>query len=114
MAMASKNGKKKMGKLRARFSWKNVILYGFLLFFSLFVFSALSGPYESSDKMSLSQVVALVKKGDVSEIIVNGDKLQVTEKNGTKVEAVKETGSDVYSLFKNAGVSLGEAKITVK
>jgi len=108
------NGKKKIVKFRARFSWKNVILYGFLLFFSLFVFSALSAPYENSQKMSLSQVVSLVKRGEVSEIVITGDKLQVVQKSGAKVEAVKEPGSDVYSLFKNAGVSLGEAKITVK
>jgi cell division protease FtsH len=116
MAISKKlpNGKKKMGRIKAKFSWKNFILYGFLLLFSLFVFSALSAPYEERTKVSLSQIVASVKKGEVSEITISGDKLQVTQKNGNKLQAVKEPGSDVYTLFKNAGVSLGDAKITVK
>jgi cell division protease FtsH len=117
MAMNGKklpSGKKKIVKLRGKFSWKNFILYGFLLLFSLFVFSALSAPYENANKTSLSQVVASVKKGEVSEIVVSGDKLTVTKKNGEKLQTVKEPGSDVYTLFRNAGVSLGDAKVTVK
>ena len=106
--------KKKIIKLKGKLSWKNIFLYGFLLLFSLFVFSALSVPYETTNKASLSQLVSSVKKGDVSEIVVSGDKLTATLKNGEKVESVKEPGADVYSLFKNAGVSLGEAKVTVK
>lgn len=108
------NGKKKIVRIKGKLSWKNLILYGFLLLFSLFVFSALSGPYEEGNKVSLSQVVALVKKGQISEIVVSGDKLTITQKDGKKINAVKEPGADVYSLFKNAGVSLGDAKITVK
>lgn len=108
------NGKKRIVKIRGKFSWKNFILYGFLLLFSLFVFSALSAPYDNANKASLSQVVSAVKKGDVSEIVVSGDKLTVTLKNGEKLQTVKEPGADVYSLFKNAGVSLGEAKVTVR
>lgn len=106
--------KKKVVKLKGKFSWKNIFLYGFLLFFSLFVFSALSAPYSANTKTSLSQIVSSVKDGNVSEIVVSGDKLTVTLKDGEKLETVKEPGSDVYTLFKNAGVSLGEAKVTVK
>jgi cell division protease FtsH len=108
------NGKKKIVRIKGRFSWKNFILYGFLLIFSLFVFSALSAPYEEGNKVSLSQVVSLIKKGEISEIVVTGDKLAITEKNGKKLNAVKEPGADIYSIFKNAGVSAGDAKITVK
>ena len=106
--------KKKIGKLRTKFSWKNILLYGFLLVFSLFIFSALSGPYENQKNVSLSEVVTEVKKGNISEISVSGDKLTITDKKGTKVQTVKETGADVYSIFKNAGVNLGDTKVTVK
>lgn len=110
----SATNKKKIVKIRGKFSWKNFILYGFLLLFSLFVFSALSTPYESANQVPLSQVVSSVKKGEVSEIVVSGDKLTVTLKNGDKLQTVKESGADVYSLFRDAGVSLGDAKVTVK
>lgn len=108
------HGKKKIVKLRGRFSWKNFVLYGFILVFSLIVFSALGAPYDSANKTSISQVVDLVKKGQVSEIVVSGDKLTVTEKNGTKVETTKEPGADIYAIFKNAGVSFGKTKVTIK
>lgn len=108
------SGKKKIVKIRGKFSWKNFILYGFLLLFSLFVFSALSTPYESANQVPLSQVVSSVKAGEVSEIVVSGDKLTVTLKNGDKLQTVKEPGADVYSLFRDAGVSLGDAKVTVR
>ncbi len=108
------NGKKRMVRIKGKFSWKNFILYGFLLLFSLFVFSALSAPYQTTNSMPLSQVISSVKKGDVSEIDVNGDKLTVTLKNGQKVDTTKETGSDVYTIFRNAGVSLENTKVVVK
>lgn len=108
------DGKKKTIKLKTKFSWKNVFLYGFLVIFSLFVFSALSAPYEDKKVVPLSQVITEVKKGEVSQIVVSGDKLNVTQKNGTVLQAMKEPGSDVYALFKDAGVSLGDTKITVK
>lgn len=111
-----KNGdaRRRIPKFKTRFSWKNLLLYGFLILFSLFVFSALSGPYDTGKTIPLSQVITEVKKGNVSQITVSGDKLTVQEKNGTTVQAVKESGSDVYSLFKNAGASLGDAKVEVK
>lgn len=110
----SSTSKKRIVKLKTKFSWKNFLLYGFLLFFSLFVFAALSGPYEDKKTVSLSQVIGEVKKGQVSEITITGDKLAIKKKDGSTVQAIKEPGADVYSLFKNAGASLGDAKVTVK
>ncbi len=108
------DGRKRIGKFKPKFSWKNLFLYGFLVIFSLFVFSALSAPYEDRKTVPLSQIITEVKKGKVSQITISGEKLIVTEKNGTLIQAVKEPGSDVYTLFKNAGVSLGDAKVSVK
>src|SRR5438309_6665202 len=110
----SANGKKRIVKFKAKFSWKNLLLYGFLIVFSLFVFSALSAPYQSQKTVPLSQIISDVKKGQVTQITVNGDKLSATEKSGEVVQAVKEPNSDVYTLFKNAGASLGSAKVDIK
>jgi len=107
------DSKKRVVKFKAKFSWKNFILYGFLLLFSLFVFSALSAPYDDK-KIPLSQVIDEVKKGQVEEITVTGDKFDVKEKNGTIIHTTKETGSNVYSLFKDAGASLKDVKVTIK
>ena len=108
------SGKKKSIKLKTRFSWKNFFLYSILVIFSLFVFSALTSSYEDKKIVPLSKVVSEVKKGNVTQITIAGDKLTITEKNGTTFQAVKEPGSNVYALFKDAGISLGDAMITVK
>ncbi len=108
------NGKKKALKLKAKFSWKNFLLYGFLIILSLFIFSALGSSSENKKTVPLSQVITDVKRGDVSQISIAADKLTVTEKNGNVVQTFKEPGSNVYTIFKDADIPLNETKISVK
>ncbi len=107
------NNKKKIIKVKIKPSWKNLLLYGFIAFFALLLFSGFSGDYNSYQSVSISEVINDVRRGQVSEIVVNGDKLVVKEKDRT-VEAAKERGSDVYALFSDAGVQLKNTKVTVK
>lgn len=107
------NGKKSL-KFKPKFSWKNFFLYSFLVTLSLFVISALTASSENKKTVPISQVVTEVKKGEVSQIIVTGDKLTITQKNGNEFQAFKEPGSNVYSIFKDTGISPGEVRITVK
>jgi cell division protease FtsH len=107
-------GRRKVVKFKAKFSWKNLLLYGFLIIFSLIVFSALSSPYEDRKIVPLSEIISDVKKGEASKIVISGDKLLVNLKNGVLIQAVKEPGADIYSLLKDAGVSPGNAQISVK
>jgi cell division protease FtsH len=111
---APEGGRKKSIKFKTKFSWKNLLLYGFLVIFSLFVFSALSSPYEDRKTEPLSKIISEVKKNNVTKITITGDKLLVDLKNGKKIDAVKEPGADVYSLFKDAGVSIGGVEVSVK
>jgi cell division protease FtsH len=119
MAMSSKkNGsssgrKQKIVKLNVKNSWKNILLYGFLILFSLLIFSAFSTPVNDGQRVPLSEVIQDVKRNKVDEIIVQGDKLIVTKENGEKVETFKEPSADVYSLFENAGASLANRNIQV-
>ncbi len=106
--------KRRVVKFKTKFSWKNLLLYFFLMVFALFFFSAFTSPYESRKTVSLSEVITSVKKGDTAKIDVSSNKLVVTQKDGEVIQASKESGSDVYTLFKNAGVSLGATKINVK
>lgn len=107
------NNKKKIIKVKIKPSWKNLLLYGFIALFALVLFSGFSGEYNTYQKISISEVINDVRRGLVSEIEVNGDRLIVKEKDRT-VEAAKERGSDVYALFSDAGVQLKNTKVTVK
>jgi cell division protease FtsH len=106
--------KKKVVKFKAKFSWKNLLLYFFLIVFALFFFSAFASPYEDHKTVALSDVISAVKKGNVSEIDVTTNKLTVKEKNGDIIQASKEPTADVYTLFKDAGVPLSTTKVNVK
>ncbi len=114
------NGKKtplgkrsKIIKVKLKPTWKNILLYGFIILFSLFLFSGLTGSYDANRTVPISEIITDVRKGRVEEIVVQNDRLIVKETDRT-VEAYKERSADVYSLFKNAGVDLKSTKVVVK
>jgi len=106
--------KKRVVKLKQKFSWKNLFLYAILIILALFFFSAFTNPYQDIQTVPLSTVISDVKSGNVSQIDVTSSKLVVTEKNGSKIQADKEQDADVYTLFKDAGVSLANTKVNVQ
>ncbi len=114
MAGTHKHPQKKKFKVKLNLSWKNIVLYGFLLFFSLFLFMGLSSPFDDKKTISLSQTIQEVKNDQVKEIQVRDTKLTVLKKDGSIVHSFKESGSDVYQLFKDAGVSLDKTNVAIK
>lgn len=104
--------------MKMKLSWKNVILYAFLIIFTGFVLLGISSPsgtsLQSNTKtVPLSQLISDVKQGKVSELDVSSNKIDATEKTGT-LESFKETTADVYQLFQNAGVKLDKTKVVIK
>ena len=106
--------KKRVVKFKQKFSWKNLLLYFFLIIFALFFFSAFTTPYDNIQTVPISAVISDVKKGNVTQIEVTSSKVVVTEKNGNKIQADKEQTTDVYTMFRDAGVSLSSTNVTVK
>lgn len=112
----TKNLRKKV-KVKMKFSWKNIVLYLFLLLFASFLFLGLNQSgnrsAEEAKTVPLSEVVSDVKSGKVSKIEVLPNKLTVHAKNGSTKQSFKEQNSNVYELFSNAGVSLEKTNVTV-
>ncbi|MGH2611839.1 MAG: ATP-dependent metallopeptidase FtsH/Yme1/Tma family protein, partial [Rhabdochlamydiaceae bacterium] len=111
--LTNNKNSKKVTKFRFKASWKNVILYGILGLFVLFAFAAISAPVDVGKPISLSQVISDIKNHKVQKVVVEGNTLTVTEKNGT-FTANKEAGSDFYAILKDAGVPAGNTSISVK
>lgn len=117
--MASKtktNHKHKIFKLKLDLSWKTLFLYGFLLLFGLFLFGGFVQSVEERKTVPLSQVIKDVQSGQVKQIVILDNRLLVTTDKGT-VQTFKEPGSNVYQLFKDAGVSkesLDKTKVVIK
>jgi cell division protease FtsH len=108
-----KKSKKSKFKFKIDTSWKNLVLYGFLILMASFLFLGLTTPKQPANTVPLSQVIKDVKDGKVSEITISDNKLSVKKTNET-VEAFKEPGSSVYQLFSDAGVKLDKTKVVVK
>lgn len=62
----------------------------------------------------VSQIIQDVKSKKVTGIEVNGTKITAKEKGNVTVQAFKEQNSDIYQLFKDAGVSLTGTKVVVE
>lgn len=114
MAINGKKHKRKIVKFKFNLSWKNILLYSFLLLFSLFLLVALSAPLEDRKTVPISEIIESVKRDEISQISVLDNKINATTKNGATVHANKESGSNIYQLFKDAGVSLEKTKVVVK
>ncbi len=110
----SPNSKRRNHKHKGGFSWKNILLYGTLLLFSLFTFSAIGATTDQQNNEPLSRVIDEVEKGNVKEISINGEQLTVTTKDDKEFESVKEPGSNIYTIFRDAGISLDKTKVTVR
>ena len=103
-----------------KWSWKNIIIYAFLIIFTGFIFfganqsSTTGSPSNESIKnVPLSTLINDVKNGKVSSMDVYPNKIDAKEK-GVTLESFKETNADVYQLFKNAGVNLDKTKVNIK
>ena len=95
-------------------SWKNLLIYGFIILFGIFLFMGTNqSSFDQAKTVALSQVISDTKMGKVSEISVSENKLLVKEGSET-IQAFKEPGSNVYQLFKDAGVALDKTKVVVK
>jgi cell division protease FtsH len=111
----NKNHKRqKVVKMRIKTSWKNIIIYVFLFFFAMFIFMGINGQSSGgAQTIPLSQVLADVKAGRVSQIEVSENKLTLTE--GKQIfQSFKETGANVYQIFKDAGVNLNKTNVNIK
>lgn len=98
-------------------NWKNILLYGVVFLFLAFVFMGLNQPgtaLKDTATIPLSQAISDSKAGKVKAIEVFDNKLVLTPKTGDKTtQAFKEPGSDVYTVFKDAGVPLANIEVTI-
>src|SRR3990172_5633119 len=112
MASIRKTKKSIIPKFKKAKNWKNLLIYGLVFVLLAFLFMGINQPLEERSSIPLSQAIQEVKNGKVSEIEVHDNKL-VLKQEGKSVEAFKEPGSNIYTLFKDAGVNLDKTKVSI-
>ncbi len=110
---------KKQGKKRHfRIGWKDLILYGFLFLFLLFLTIGIGDfSYTNSSDIkdvSLSQMISDIKADKVKEIIVSDNKIDILYKDNVKAVTKKEPGSSFYEVLKDTETDSSKVKVTVK
>jgi len=90
--------------------WNNMLSTVLLLIFVTAVFSYITETKVVPEELTLTDVVGQVKSGDVKEIIVRGEILEVTYKDETKNpgEAKREVDASVTESLSNLGVTAEE------
>src|SRR3989344_4186955 len=113
------NGRKRNGKrtkFGLRFTWKDLLLYGFLFFFLLFLMMGI-GEFTSGgggQNIPISKLIQDIKDKKVEDVTVSDSKIEILYKNGGKAVSYKETGTSLDQLPKNAEVDLQTIKINVR
>src|SRR3989338_11674415 len=109
---------KRLKNIKIKWSWKNILIYAFLILFTAFLFFGITQPSgtgtsEQSKTVPLSTIISDVKSGKVNSIEVYPNKIIAKQKDQI-LESFKETNASVYQLFKDANVSLVKTKVVVK
>ena len=112
MANGRKSNKSFFPKFKKVKNWKNILIYGAVFLFLAVLFMGINQPLENQTTIPLSAAIEEVKKGNVKEIEVLDNKL-VLKQEGKTTQAFKEPGSNIYTLFKDAGVELNKTKVSI-
>ena len=84
---------------------KNFIIF-FLVFLTLAAFLSLyNSPLEESRKIGVGEFIDLINKSEVSEITIDGEKLEIILTSGEIVESQKEPTESLSTLLNNYNVA---------
>ena len=93
--------------MRNSFIYLLIVVAVIAVFFTLF--SGVGGPQQ----ISLSDVVAMAKSGEIDTIEVSGDQLAVTTIRGESMTSMKEERSSIYEILEGAGVDPAASNIAI-
>ncbi|MEI7620221.1 MAG: ATP-dependent zinc metalloprotease FtsH [Candidatus Falkowbacteria bacterium] len=97
--------------------FKNFLIYFLAFLIIASIFSAFSSKSQKSDKVGLEFLVNEINNGQVASVLVDGDQVEITMKDGAKKVAQKETGESLSALLSNLKVDsqkLSAVNISVK
>lgn len=116
MKLNTQKKSSKKQKSRFKVTWKDLILYGFLLFFFLLFTFGLNGftGMSQPENVSLSKVIQDVQDERVSSIEVSGTELNITYEDGTEAVSTKEPNASIYEVLSNAGVDPTSVNIEIR
>jgi cell division protease FtsH len=98
------------------------ILKNFFIFVLVFlilagIFSGFNASLSQAKKVALNDFIQQVQRDEVQKVVVEGDKLTITLKNGTVESTQKEAADSLSTLFKNYNIDPAKTaavEVTIK
>lgn len=121
--MAKQNKEKKINLGNKSNKTKKVTTFGGQLVYAFIIFMILTWSYslfqenKKTPKVSISELVSMVERGEVTQIEIKGDNITVTNKDKKTFESKKETGVSIVETLKSYGVgtsTLSSIKMEIK
>lgn len=114
--MSTKQKSRRRVKLRMKFTWKDLLLYGFLFLFLLFIMLGISDFTSTGQgkEVPISTLVQDIKGKKIKEISISDSKINISYNNGEQAISRKEPNTSIYDVLKNAGVDSSAVKVNVK
>ncbi len=113
MAVPNKLPKKIAPKVNT--SWKNIILYVLVGFLVLsFALSFLQLPQTNEKEVPLSQTLSDIKENRIKDVVVDGDKITLTYKDGQINTSRKEVGESFVKTLTDSGIDPKSISLTIK
>src|SRR3990170_2109249 len=103
------NGRKKNGKrtkFGLRFTWKDLLLYGFLFLFLLFLMMGI-GEFTGGtggNNIPISKLIQDIKDKKVGDVTIADSRIEISYKNGNKAVSHKEPDTSLYEILKNSDI----------
>lgn len=98
-------------------AWSNFTTSLFIVLVLVALYSFLSGSGDTPENVSLSELAADIRGGEVTDIVIAGDKLTITYTDDTEREGKKESDAALSETLVNYGLSpeeLAAVSIEVK
>lgn len=96
---------------------KNILIFLVVILAMAAIFSFYGQGGEKAEKIGVEVLVSQIKNSEVAGVVIEGDKLSVTLKDGRKEEIKKESGETFLEVLKNFNVEpdkISAIKIEVK
>ena len=77
------------------------------------ILSTVSNPFNMSNEISVTETLEMIQEGSIQEILVEGEKLNITTKDGNKLVSSKEPGSDLIELMRNSGIDPMQTDVNI-
>jgi cell division protease FtsH len=106
--------KRRQIRMQMKFNLRTFLLWLAFLFFGIPLVVSLLSPTNGKPEIPLSVALKDIKDGQVSEVLIDGDRLLLTYSDGKEEVALKEPSESAIKTFETAGINPQSINLKVK